>query len=127
MEDVNIDESAKQSTQVTEEEPVGLEDDAEKIIKLLTRGIRERDIVSIFGMPGLGKTTLAKKIFKDSSVVSHFDVRAWVTISQSYDVRELLRNIYKQVTGVKYGDKESDIADMFAQVFNGQKISHCLG
>ncbi|XP_070025557.1 putative late blight resistance protein homolog R1A-3 [Nicotiana sylvestris] len=102
MEDVNIDENAPTptpTTQVTEEEPVGLEDDADKIIKLLTRGIRERDIVSIFGIPGLEKTTLAKKIFKDSSIVSHFDVRAWVTISQSYDVRELLRIIYKQVTG----------------------------
>ncbi|XP_016477229.2 late blight resistance protein R1-A-like [Nicotiana tabacum] len=121
MEDVNIDESAKQSTQVTEEEPVGLEDDAEKIIKLLTRGIRERDIVSIFGMPGLGKTTLAKKIFKDSSIVSHFDVRAWLTISQSYDVRELLRNIYKQVTGVEYDDKESDIADTLRKCLMGKR------
>nr|XP_009780986.1 PREDICTED: late blight resistance protein R1-A-like isoform X2 [Nicotiana sylvestris] len=122
MEDVNIDESATPSTQVTEEEPLGLEDDAEKIIKLLTRGIRERDIVSIFGMPGLGKTTLAKKIFKDSSIVSHFDVRAWVIISQSYDVRELLRDIYKQVTGVKCsGDKESDIADMLRKCLIGKR------
>ncbi|XP_018629589.2 putative late blight resistance protein homolog R1A-10 [Nicotiana tomentosiformis] len=125
MEDVNIDESAptpRPTTQVTEEEPVGLEDDAEEIIKLLTRGIRERDIVSIFGMPGLGKTTLAKKIFKDSSIVSHFDIRAWLTISQSYDVRELLRNIYKQVAGVKYnGDKESDIADMLRKCLMGKR------
>ncbi|XP_070028006.1 putative late blight resistance protein homolog R1A-10 [Nicotiana sylvestris] len=122
MENVNINEIATPSTQETEEEPVGLEDDAEKIIKLLTRGIRERDIVSIFGMPGLGKTTLAKKIFKDSSIVSHFDVRAWVTISQSYDVRELLRDIYKQVTGVKYnGDKKSDIADMLRKCLIGKR------
>nr|XP_018623950.1 late blight resistance protein R1-A-like [Nicotiana tomentosiformis] len=125
MEDVNIDESAltpRPTTQVTEEEPVGLEDEADKIIKLLTRGIRERDIVSIFGMPGLGKTTLARKIFKDSSIVSHFDVRAWLTISQSYDVRELLRDIYKQVTGVKYnGDKESDIADMLRKCLIGKR------
>ncbi|XP_019239286.1 PREDICTED: putative late blight resistance protein homolog R1B-16 [Nicotiana attenuata] len=95
MEDVKVDESVTPSTQVTEEEPVGLEDDAEKIIKLLTRGIRERDIVSIFGMPGLGKTTLARK---------------------------LLRDIYKQVTGDKYnGDKENDIADMLCKCLIGKR------
>ncbi|OIT19744.1 putative late blight resistance protein -like r1a-6 [Nicotiana attenuata] len=63
-----------------------------------------------------------KRYSKISSIVSHFDVRAWATISQSYDVRELLRDIYKQVTGVKYnGEKESDIADTLRKCLIGKR------
>lgn len=42
---------------------VGFEDDAEHIIQQLTGGTKELDIVSVVGMPGLGKITLARMVF----------------------------------------------------------------
>lgn len=44
---------------------MGFEDDAEKLIHLLTRETVDLDIRSIVVMPGLGKTTLTTNIFKD--------------------------------------------------------------
>ncbi|GAA0157590.1 antimicrobial response protein [Lithospermum erythrorhizon] len=35
-------------------------------------------------MAGAGKTSLAMHLFKESSVIGHFDRKAWCTVSQSY-------------------------------------------
>ncbi|PHT54631.1 hypothetical protein BC332_34928 [Capsicum chinense] len=64
-------------------------------------------------MAGLGKTTLARKVYNSRSIVDHFDVRAFCTISQTYSVRKLLIEIHKQATGEKRDIKEEDnVADL---------------
>ncbi|XP_027127624.1 putative late blight resistance protein homolog R1A-3 [Coffea arabica] len=72
---------------------VGFEDEATSIINRLTRGSRHVQIVPIVGMPGLGKTALAKKVYNDSSIMSYFYTRAWCTVSQVYVVKNLLLEI----------------------------------
>lgn len=81
-----------------EEDMVGFNDQAEIVIERLTTGPKDLDIVTIFGMPGLGKTTLAKKVYEHPSVTKHFHVRSWYCISQMYDIRELLLSILGNVT-----------------------------
>ncbi|KAH0673024.1 hypothetical protein KY284_024111 [Solanum tuberosum] len=63
---------------------VGFEDETEWIIRKLTSGPTEVDVISIVRMPGLGKTTLAYRVFNDKSVVDHFGVRAWCTVDQEH-------------------------------------------
>ncbi|KAG9155411.1 hypothetical protein Leryth_009848 [Lithospermum erythrorhizon] len=46
-------------------------------------------------MPGLGKTTLANKVFNNQAVVDHFDVRLWCWVSQGYQIKDLLTQILK--------------------------------
>ncbi|XP_035834683.1 putative late blight resistance protein homolog R1A-10 [Helianthus annuus] len=75
---------------VLEETIVGLIRDAELIRDRLVEDQKQLDVVSIVGMGGLGKTTLATKVFNDPFVVYHFDVRAWITVSQTYERRDLL-------------------------------------
>ncbi|XP_027060908.2 putative late blight resistance protein homolog R1A-3 [Coffea arabica] len=72
---------------------VGLEDEATSIINRLTRGSSQLQIVPIVGMPGLGKTTLAKKVYNNSFVTSYFYTRAWCTVSQVYHRKNLLLEI----------------------------------
>ncbi|XP_039129099.1 probable disease resistance protein RF9 [Dioscorea cayenensis subsp. rotundata] len=56
-----------------------------------------RAVVSITGMGGAGKTTLAKKIFSDSGIRRHFTCHAWIWVSQKYRPREVLETIAKDV------------------------------
>ncbi|KAI3882609.1 hypothetical protein MKX03_007553 [Papaver bracteatum] len=59
-------------------------------------------VVSIVGMGGLGKTTVATKIYKTTNTERYFDVSAWVYVSQESRVVDLLRSIIIQVTMDKY-------------------------
>ncbi|XP_057812469.1 putative late blight resistance protein homolog R1A-10 [Salvia miltiorrhiza] len=52
---------------------------------------------SIIGMAGVGKTTLAKHIFEDPSIRSHFEFRAWVKVGRKWESDELLRCVLAQV------------------------------
>ncbi|KAK3229660.1 hypothetical protein Dsin_001541 [Dipteronia sinensis] len=44
-------------------------------------------------MGGLGKTTLAKKLYHTNDVKMKFIRRAWVSVSQDYNTRDLLIRI----------------------------------
>ncbi|KAK2988888.1 hypothetical protein RJ640_000248 [Escallonia rubra] len=88
----------KDTGYVEEDEVVGFTHDAEKVMELLRQGGRHRDVVSIIGMGGLGKTTLAKKIYNHSSMRKRFKCFAWVSVSEEFRSRELLLGILRCVT-----------------------------
>ncbi|CAL1409172.1 unnamed protein product [Linum trigynum] len=57
------------------------------IIRLLLNSNSEANnisVVPIVGMGGLGKTTLALLVFHDDQVRAHFNIKAWVYVSQMY-------------------------------------------
>uniref|UniRef100_A0A7N0V9K3 Uncharacterized protein n=1 Tax=Kalanchoe fedtschenkoi TaxID=63787 RepID=A0A7N0V9K3_KALFE len=80
---------------VEEEEVVGFDQQFGEVIRMLRpEGCVEADqllVVSIIGMGGLGKTTLARKIFKSEKI--HFDTRVWVVVSEHADGKQVLKNI----------------------------------
>ena len=88
---------------VEETDVVGMKDEAEAVKKMLKingeleSGELERGVVAIVGMGGLGKTTLAKKVYNDPGVNGHFQCHALVYVSQVYTIRELLMGIANNV------------------------------
>ncbi|GJN07353.1 hypothetical protein PR202_ga25177 [Eleusine coracana subsp. coracana] len=75
-----------------DEDLVGIEDNAEKLKGwLLDMEEKKSRIVAIWGMGGAGKTTLVGHVYK--SVKEDFDFAAWVTVSKSWQVQDLLNKI----------------------------------
>ncbi|XP_057451340.1 disease resistance protein RPM1-like [Lotus japonicus] len=75
---------------IEDTEVVGFESPRDELIGFLVEGIKERMVISVVGMGGLGKTTLAKHVFDNQKVRKHFDCCSFITVSQSYTVRGLL-------------------------------------
>ncbi|CAL4994430.1 unnamed protein product [Urochloa decumbens] len=76
-----------------EEDLVGIEENAEKLKGWLVKDLEERNtkVTTVWGMGGVGKTTLADHVYKIVKV--HFDAAACVTVSKSYQVEDLLKKI----------------------------------
>ncbi|GLT58463.1 hypothetical protein SLA2020_313540 [Shorea laevis] len=76
---------------------VGIDEPKEQLIGWLAGGNPKRKVISIVGMGGSGKTTLAKQVYDDVRVKKHFKVRAFITISQPWRKDELPRSIVQQL------------------------------
>ncbi|KAL0318972.1 UNVERIFIED_CONTAM: putative late blight resistance proteinR1A-4 [Sesamum angustifolium] len=70
--------------------PVGFEKRLERVMEELAGYESKLRIITVAGMGGIGKTTLAQNIFEHHYIIQHFDLRAWCTISQLYNVTEVL-------------------------------------
>ncbi|XP_060212774.1 putative late blight resistance protein homolog R1A-3 [Lycium barbarum] len=92
--DVRSDcQTSKPSTPIIDEAVVGLEDQIEILMARLTGGEDNRKIIPIIGMPGIGKTTLAKRIYNDRRTSDHFDIHAWCSVSPRHTASELVQDI----------------------------------
>ncbi|KAL2532909.1 NB-ARC domain-containing protein [Abeliophyllum distichum] len=77
---------------------IGLEDVQYEIEGKLLGGTSTLQIISISGMPGLGKTTLAKNIYHDAFIRHHFDSCGWCVVSQTYHKRNMLIDILRSTS-----------------------------
>ncbi|KAH0634429.1 hypothetical protein KY290_038555 [Solanum tuberosum] len=78
-----------------ETEVIGLDDDFNMLKSKLLDHDLPYGVVSIVGMPGLGKTTLAKKLYRH--VCDQFECSGLVYVSQQPRAGEILHDIAKQV------------------------------
>ena len=81
---------------IEEAEVVGIESHKDELINWLIEGPSNRMMFSVVGIGGLGKTTLVKKVYDNDKVTIHFDCHAWIIVSQSYKMEELLRDTIKK-------------------------------
>lgn len=66
-------------------------------------------IISIVGMGGMGKTTLAQHLYNDPKMDGKFDVKAWVSVSQEFDVFKVTRAILEGITGSTNDSRDLDM------------------
>ncbi|KAM4082306.1 hypothetical protein ACJW30_11G162500 [Castanea mollissima] len=101
------------TTSLVEESAVyGREGDSEAIIELLLADAGSGDnisVIPIVGMGGVGKTTLAQLVYNKEWVTERFDVRAWVCVSQVFDVLRITKTILEAVTSSTSDTNDLDL------------------
>lgn len=102
---------------------VGLHDDIKKLVSVLVDEESGCKVVSICGMGGPGKTTLAKKIYRHSHVIGHFNHLIWVYVSQQFQKIRVWKDILSSLQIVNNADRDEELAEM---LHNFLKDNKCL-
>ncbi|KAB8116196.1 hypothetical protein EE612_057198 [Oryza sativa] len=84
-----------------------IEEDTRALVRRLTDGKHKKQdavmVVAVVGTGGIGKTTLAKKVFNDEAIKEAFDKKIWLSVTEDVNEVELLRTALKSA-GAGAGD-----------------------
>jgi disease resistance protein RPM1 len=81
---------------IDEDNIVGIEENRVVLSSWLNSEETHLRVVSVWGMGGVGKTTLVTNVFKRER--KNFDCHAWISISESYTTENILRNIISEIS-----------------------------
>ncbi|CAD6336113.1 unnamed protein product [Miscanthus lutarioriparius] len=106
--DEEVIKNNRKTTSFNSEITVGRINEKESIISLLfTDG--EPSIVPIYGIGGVGKTTLAQLVYNDARTKDFFYVQAWVYVSVKFDLFSIGTSIISQLDNSSGSNNGSDL------------------
>ncbi|WVY97827.1 hypothetical protein V8G54_029978 [Vigna mungo] len=106
----------------------GREHDKNEIIKLLVQDgdCKTLSVISIAGMGGLGKTTLAKLVFNETNIDECFQLKMWVCVSNDFELRNVLIKILNSapnLTGENLNNFETEqLQNRLRNTLKGKKF-----
>ncbi|XWS07755.1 hypothetical protein CRYUN_Cryun41cG0017900 [Craigia yunnanensis] len=109
---------------VEEEDVISLESMTEDVLAQLMKQEDRLHVVSVVGMGGIGKTTLARKVYKHNVVKQHFDCFAWACISQKCMPREVVHGVLIKVSSPS--KEERELIDKLTEDELIKKLFHVL-
>ncbi|KAJ1688937.1 hypothetical protein LUZ63_013092 [Rhynchospora breviuscula] len=79
---------------------LGREDERENIMCQLKQidGNENVSIISIVGLGGLGKTTLAQQAYNEDELKGHFNLKIWVYVSQDFNIGNIVTAMMDSVS-----------------------------
>ncbi|KAL9381393.1 hypothetical protein Peur_027050 [Populus x canadensis] len=111
------------SSLVNESEICGRGKEKEELVNILLSNADNLPIYAIWGMGGLGKTTLSQMVYNEERVKLQFSLRIWVCVSTDFDVRRLTRAIIESIDGAPCGLQELDpLQRRLQEKLNGNKF-----
>ncbi|TYI03954.1 hypothetical protein ES332_A11G379400v1 [Gossypium tomentosum] len=102
---------------VSKDKIIGRDDDKAALLKLMLEFESEENvyIIPVVEFGRLGKTALAQFVYNDKMVYDYFQLRMWVCVSDVFDVKLILENIIKSITG-QVPDQNLEIDQLQKQV-----------
>ncbi|KAL0385166.1 UNVERIFIED_CONTAM: putative disease resistance RPP13-like protein 3 [Sesamum radiatum] len=108
-----------------ESKMVGLEDEISEMKDLLIhQWPSERKVIALAGMPGIGKTALAKQVYEDPSISGIFECRLWVRIGVEYQLKEIMLDILAKLDlGVDkiHAEESEKVAEDVSRSLQGKR------
>nr|UBY06990.1 NBS-LRR disease resistance protein [Dasypyrum villosum] len=79
--------------------------------------------LAIVGTGGVGKTTLAQKIYNNPKIKGRFKMQAWICVSQDYNVVTLLKEVLRNI-GVHHeqGETIGELQRKLAETIEGKSF-----
>ncbi|KAI5669582.1 hypothetical protein M9H77_19435 [Catharanthus roseus] len=102
-----------------EAELVGIDGPKNELLSRILDDNSYLKVVSVVGMGGMGKTTLVRRVYEDINVRRQFQTRAWITVSQTFRIKSILRDLIQQL---HKEIKESVPSDIESKDVDGLKL-----
>ncbi|XP_019177605.1 PREDICTED: putative late blight resistance protein homolog R1B-14 [Ipomoea nil] len=95
-------------------------------IDMFRKYVLKLQVMPLVGEGGIGKTTLAKRVYGHRITIANFHIRAWIVVSKFHNLKEMLIGLLRcisPITSEIYNIDEAQIAEQLSTSLMGHKYS----
>lgn len=119
----NLARNKTMQASLEEYQLVGREAARSEVIKLICQESEHRQVISVWGMGGIGKTTLVRSVYGSEELSGKFQKGAWVTVLHPFNREEFFRSLALRL----HTDKDARlVGDDVQKKLNGMQIADLI-